>query len=77
MQSVELELHWHQVNKYLLDAEARGVPKLVGLMIWVIKLRKIGFVGSSNVIELYERIKVVTYIDGQGDDSTCLHKRPT
>jgi len=38
---------------------------------------KNGFVGSGNVKESVESIKVAVDIGGRSDASACVHKRPT
>lgn len=50
----------------------------VELAWWVSpKLTKAGFVGSGNIINLVEIIKLIVDIDGRSDASSCAHKNPT
>lgn len=47
------------------------------LLIGLTELGKKGFVGSGNVTERDESIRVTIAIGGRSDESACVHKRPT
>ena len=90
MKPIELPSPGYQFNDRISISVRAGATGVIGepcddpepellelLLIGLTELGKKGFVGSGNVTERDESIRVTVAIGGRSDESACVHNRPT